>query len=172
MSFWNTSENEKITGSTEFETGGGDMEVIPAKTEVKAAIDEVKWDEYQGDRYIKARWSVVDGEYKNRKIFQKIRVFDSDSKKADKAKKMLAAIATNAGGGLLKIDGEPNDGQLQQHLLHKPMVLLLQVWTIPASETDDGVEKKGNWVSKVAPLNGAVASSGSGSSDDKDDPFA
>lgn len=171
MSFWNTSENEKITASKEFETGGGDMDVIPAKSEVKAAIDEVKWDDYQGNRYIKARWSVVDGEFKNRKIFQKIRVCDSDPKKADKAKRMLAAIATNAGGGLLNLEREPNDQDLQQHLLHKPMVLLLQVWTIPASDTDDGVEKKGNWISKVAPLSGGMSSASAGDNDE-DDPFA
>jgi hypothetical protein len=172
MSFWNTSENEKITETKEFETGGGDIEVIPAKTEVKAAIDEIKWDEYDGVRFIKARWSVVDGEYKNRKVFQKIRVNESDSKKADKAKRMLAAIATNAGGGLLKLEKEPTDGELQQHLLHKPMVLLLQVWTIPASDTDDGVEKKGNWVSKVAPVSGSVSSSGGSDKPDEEDPFA
>lgn len=151
MSFWNLNDNnDKLDTSGQFESGGGDIEPIPAKTQVKAAPDEVKMDSYEGDEYISIRWTVLAPEqYKNRKIFQKVRVFDDDSKKQDKAKKMLAAIAANAGGGLLKEDDPCNDMALQKHLLNKPMALLLQVWKI---KTDDGDEKSGNWVSAVSPV--------------------
>ena len=75
---------------------------------------------------------------------------DGDSKKADKAKRMLAAIAANAGGGLLKIEGKPTDMDLQKNLAMKPMALTLQVWEI---EKSDGSGKaSGNWVQQVAPL--------------------
>lgn len=150
MSFWNLSDtNDKLNTTGNFESGGGDIEPIPAKTQVKACIDEVKIDSYDGEEYISARWSVLaPAEYKNRKIFQKIKVFDGDSKKADKAKKMLAAIAVNAGGGLLKVQGAPTDHDLQKHLMNKPMALLLQVWEIEK----DGEKKRGNWISAVSPL--------------------
>ncbi len=150
MSFWNLSDsNEKLNTTGSFESGGGDIEPIPAKTQVKACIDEVKIDAYDGEEYISARWSILaPAEYKNRKIFQKIKVFDGDSKKADKAKKMLAAIAVNAGGGLLKVQGAPTDHDLQKHLMNKPMALLLQVWEIEK----DGEKKRGNWISAVSPL--------------------
>ncbi len=156
MSFWNLNDNsEKLDTSGNFESGGGDMEPIPAKTQVKAAIDEVKMDSYEGDEYISARWTILaPEEYKNRKIFQKIRVFDGDSKKQDKAKRMLAAIGANAGGGLLKESNPTTDSALQKNLLMKPMVLLLQVWEI---EQDDGTNRKGNWVSAVSPLKGKAA---------------
>lgn len=148
MSFWNT-EALQSTGS--FETGGGDIEPIPAKTQVKAAISEAKWDEYQGDEYINLRWSVLAPiEFKNRVIFQKVKVLDSDSKKSEKAQKMLGAIAANAGGGLLKLTTKPTDADLQKHLLNKPMALLLQVWKIMPE--DGGDEKRGNWISSVSPL--------------------
>lgn len=171
MGFWNLNDqNEKIDAkSGSFETGGGNMEPIPAGTQVKAAIDEIKWDSYEGEEFIKARWTVLDGEYKNRKIFHKIKVGEPDPKKADKAKRMLAAIATNAGGGLLKLKDRPTDGQLQQHLLHKPMAIMLQVWSI---EKDDGTEAEGNWVSAVAPLSVASAPASSAVEEDEDDPFA
>lgn len=145
MSFWNLEDtSEKIEMSGEFKSQT-DMEPIPAKTQVKAACDEAKWDTYDGDEYISLRWNILaPAEYKGRKIFQKVRVKDDDSKKADKAKKMLGAIAVNAGGGLLKIQSEPTDQDLQKHLLNKPMALLLAVW-----EIDD---KKGNWISAVSPL--------------------
>ena len=67
---------------------------------------------------------------------------------SDKAKKMLAAIATNAGGGLLK-EQNVGDMELQRHLLNKPMVILVRIWEF------DG--KKGNWIAKVSPLANATA---------------
>lgn len=153
MSFWNLSDsNEDVTKSNgTFDAGGGDMEPIPSDTQVKAACEEAKWDSYEGDEYINLKWTVLaPAEYKNRKIFQKIRVMDSDSKKSDKAKRMLSAIAMNAGGGLLKVEGKPTDMDLQKNLAMKPMALTLQVWEI---EKSDGTGKAtGNWVQQVAPL--------------------
>jgi len=151
--FWDTSDGESAATTTgEFDGGGGDIEPIPAKTQVLAAIDEVSWDssEYgDPDEYIKARWTVLwPEEYKGRKVFQKIRVESDDSKKADKAKRMLAAIDANAGGKLAKAGERPDDISLTQNLCNKPMVLMLQVYEM---ETDDGKFLKGNWVSSVSP---------------------
>jgi hypothetical protein len=146
MSFWTT---EALASTGTVETGGGDMTPIPAKTQVKSAIDEAKWDTYDDMEYISLRWTVLAPvEFKNRKIFQKIRV--NDPAKKEKALKMLGAIAINAGGGLLKTAGEPTDADLQKHLLNKPMALLLQVWKIKPD--DGGDEITGNWISSVSPL--------------------
>ena len=151
MSFWNLSDsNEKLDTTGSFESGGGDMAPIPDGTQVKAAIDESKWDSYEGVEYVSLRWNVLmPAEFKGRKIFQKVRVKDADKKKSDKAKKMLAAIAVNAGGGLLKV-AEPGDQDLQKHLMNKPMALLLKVWEI--DKTDGTGKATGNWVSAVSPL--------------------
>lgn len=151
MSFWNLSDtNEKLDTTGNFESGGGDIQPIPDGTQVKAMIDEAKWDEYEGTEYVSLRWSVLlPAEFKGRKIFQKVRVKDSDSKKSDKAKKMLAAIAVNAGGGLLKC-ADIKDQDLQKHLLNKPMALLLKVWEM--DKTDGTGKASGNWVSAVSPL--------------------
>ena len=151
--FWDTSDGESAANTTgEFDGGGGDIEPIPGKTQVLAAIDAVGWDssEYgDPDEYIKARWTVLGPEeYKGRKVFQKIRVESDDSKKADKAKRMLAAINANAGGKLAKAGERPDDISLTQNLCNKPMVLMLQLWKM---ENDDGQEMTGNWVSSVSP---------------------
>jgi hypothetical protein len=149
MSFWNLSDNTNAAAvGTTFETGGGDIEPIPNNTTVLAAPDEAKIDSYEGEQYISMRWSVLEPkEYRNRKVFQKIRVFDADAKKADKAKRMLAAIDANAGGQLIASGEMPSDALLTKCLVNKPMLLKLQIW-----EMND---KKGNWVSAVAPRNGA-----------------
>jgi len=162
--FWDTSDGESAATTTgEFDGGGGDIEPIPAKTQVLAAIDEVGWDssEYgDPDEYIKARWTVLGPEeYKGRKVFQKIRVESDDSKKADKAKRMLAAIDANAGGKLAKAGERPDDISLTQNLCNKPMVLMLQIWKM---ENDDGQEMTGNWVSSVSPRSNKKAATGSG----------
>lgn len=157
MSFWNLSDNQSAKTTTgQFETGGGQMEPIPANTTVLAAPDEAKLASYQGDEYISLRWTVLaPAEYKNRKVFQKIQVFDPDSKKADKAKRMLAAIDANAGGAMLKADQPPSDALLTKSLVNKPMHLKLQVWEV--EDANSGEKKRGNWVSAVAPRGPAQA---------------
>lgn len=149
MSFFNFNDSAPVTGN--FETGGGDMEPIPAKTQVLAAPDEAKWDAPKdgGDEFVSIRWTVLQPkEFENRKIFHKLRVNDSDPKKAEKAKRMLAAIDANAGGKLMAAGVEPTDQSLTASLVNKPMMLLLQVWEL---ETETGEVKKGNWVSAVSP---------------------
>lgn len=156
--FFKTSEGEDLAGQTgEYDTGGGDFDPIPAKTQVLAAPDEAKWDNYNGDDYISVRWVVFKPEqYRNRKIFQKIRVNERDTKKADKAKRMLAAIDKNAGSNLLKLEGAPTDSDLARALVNKLMILMLQVWTL--KDEDTGEIKKGNWISAVSPRDAAKPS--------------
>lgn len=150
MSFFNFQDSAPVTGN--FETGGGDMEPIPAKTQVLAAPDEAKWDSPkndEGESFIAIRWTVLQPkEFENRKIFHKLRVNDSDPKKAEKAKRMLAAIDANAGGKLMAAGVEPTDQSLTASLVNKPMMLLLQVWEL---KTETGEIKRGNWVSAVSP---------------------
>lgn len=142
--FWNIKFEDENLGN--FDAGGGDFDPIPAKTQVLALPCEVKWDTYEGESYISIQWNILQpSEYKNRRIFQKIKIMQTDAKKREKALKMLAAIDYNAKGGLVQSGKKPDDAMLQKALLNKPMVLLLQVWDI------DG--KKGNWISAVSPKN-------------------
>lgn len=146
MSFFNLSTGAKVAAAASAEMGGGDMEPIPDNTMVRAIITEAKWDFPQNNdpALIKLRWDVVDGDYKKRVIFQKIKVEEADPKKRDKALTMLAAIDFNAGGKLMAKDGKPSDADLMMNLTNKPMVLRVRVWDM------DG--KKGNWVQMVASM--------------------
>lgn len=146
MSFFKTSDNQQIKSDGKFESGGGSFEPIPDGTSALAIIDEGKWDSYEGDEYISLRWEIIDGEYKGRKIFHKLKVDDFDVKKKDKALRMLAAIDTNCGGNLQKLDRKPDDADFAMSLLNKPQWLKLGVWEIN--------NKRGNWVMAVAPRTG------------------
>lgn len=152
--FWELEDSgEALPTNGSFESGGGDFDPIPAKTQVLAALKEIKWDEYEGKTFINGTWIVLaPAEYKGRMVFQKLHVRDADTKKRDKAKRMTAAIDANAGGKLIAAGGEPTNENMTRFLCNKPMMLMLQVWEF---ETDDGSKKRGNWVSAVAPKGAA-----------------
>jgi hypothetical protein len=143
MSFWQTSEGKSATDTTgKFESGGG-IALIPENTTCLAMITEANIAEYQGDEYINLAWTVNKPDaYKNRKVFQKVRIFDAETKKRDKALNMLAAIDKNAGGKLSKSDSAPTNETLL-HLMQKPMLIKVMIWEIN--------DKTGNWVAAVSP---------------------
>lgn len=178
MSFFTTSTGDNLsqnqTGS--FTMGGDDFAPIPKDTRVLAICEEAKIGEYQEKRFINIKWDIAQPkEYKGRKIFQKVHVFETDPQKRDKALRMLAAIDANAGGKLAAAGVEPTDKSLSAALSAKMMVLKLGVWEL------EDKSKSGNWVQEVSKHGGAAAPApapaprGSGAFDDMDDdsiPFA
>lgn len=159
MSFWNTSEGEAIGQTEEYEAPGGSFETFPDNTDVMAYIDEIKWQEnkpeYGGGRYINYRICVTQPEtYKNRKSYFKLWVNGDNpkhkdpKKQGDTHKRLLGAMATNAGGGLFSVDGEPTDEQLAQHLSNKLMVFKLGAYEL---DGEDGKKVTGNYVKAVSP---------------------
>lgn len=143
MSFWQTSTGEPVKTTGAFESNTA-MEPIPDNTTCLAMITKTSIDDFNGDKFINLEWTVQKPDaYKNRKVFQKVRIFDADTKKRDKALQMLAAIDKNAGGKLSKIDKAPDVFALEAALLNKAMLIKVMVWAL-----DD---RKGNWVSAVSP---------------------
>ena len=133
------------TQQTTFEVGSN-LELIPKNTRVVATVEEAKNDSYNDENYINLKWRVnLPKEFANRVVFQKLKVYTAD--KQQKAREMLAAIATNAGGRLFQAmqagnEEMPSDASLQA-LCNSPMVLLLDVWELEG--------KSGNWIRSVAP---------------------
>lgn len=142
MGFWNLSDGKAVESKYEFELGGG-FEVIPDGSRVLAAVEECKDDQWEGERFFNLKWRILEGEYKNRIIFQKLKVFSSKEKQRDNAITMLAAIDANAGGKLMASGKEPTDFAIASALANRPMILLLRVW-----ESEDK-QKTGNYVAGV-----------------------
>ena len=160
-SFWELSTGDTAKSDGEYEVGGGNFDPIPEKTQCLAVIDEAKWDEKEGARFISLRWSVLAPDvYKNRKIYHKLWVADADpmakdaDKKRDKAKLMLAAIDGNAGKKLFASQDEPTDQTLTDCLCLKPMQIMIMQWAIKDAT---GTEKKGNWIGAVSSKGGSAA---------------
>lgn len=143
MSFWKLSTGSEVETKTDFELGGGGFAPIPDGTRVLSAVEECKEDEYEGEKYFSLKWRILDGEYKNRIIFQKLKVFSEKERQRDNAVTMLAAIDANAGGKLMSSGKEPTAMAIASALANRPMILLLKVW-----ESDDK-SKSGNYVAGV-----------------------
>lgn len=159
--FWGLSDGEDAleTGG-EYEMGGGNFDPIPEKTKVLASVGEVKWDtDRDGNEFLSVQWRIAKpSQYANRQIWQKLWVSDDDprakdaDKKRDKAKRMLAAIDTNAGGKLSRNAKRPTDEDLAIALQGKSVVIMLGVWEIEG--------KLGNWVMSVSPKTAEIAAEG------------
>jgi hypothetical protein len=167
MSFWNLNDGSSVENNGVYELGGGDIEPIPGNTGCIAAIEEAKWDEYNEDRFISLKWRVMKpDEFAKRVIFQKVKVFGTSRDKdpqatADKAKRMLAAVDQNAGGKLMKVQGEPSDTDLMTALVGKVMAIKVQIWERDKDDNGQVIpkdeRKRGNWVSAVSPAKGSAA---------------
>lgn len=142
MSFFNP---EALAVGKDFEAGNG-FELIPANTKALAMISNAEWrdaDQHNG-RYINLTWDIVEGEFKGRKVFHKVKLFDADKAKVLRAQKMLIAIDANCKGVIAAAGVEPTLQGLQS-LLHSPMYILINVYT-----PKDPNAKPVNWIAAVS----------------------
>lgn len=147
MSYFNLSDGTKPVTGGDFNSGNEGFAPIPKGQVVKAAVTSLKWDSFNNDpEYLSLDWVIsAPAKYKNRRIFQKIKVNEPDAEKRDKAIRMLSAIYANAGGDLSKFSGKPTEAELVADLSHKFMLLQLDVWEMNG--------KSGNHVTRVSPMN-------------------
>jgi hypothetical protein len=172
MSFWATTDGEKIVSKEKIEVDGGNMPPMPRDTQVKAAIEEAKWDTTDKDgTFISLKWTVLaPAMHKGRKVFQKLKVKAAEGKGSNnagkeqskldkdqnKALRMFAVIDTNAGGKLLASPKAPDDQALTVNLVNKTMLLKLDIWEIQTDQNGNKITNpadyaRGNWIKAVSP---------------------
>lgn len=151
MSYFKLSTGENAVTDGDFKTGNDGFALIPKGQVVKAAITSLKWDQYQDNPEVLAlEWVIAKpDQYRNRKLFQKIKLNDPDSSKRDTAVRMFSAIYANAGGDISKFTSKPTEQQMIGDLANKFMLLELGIWEL------DDKSKSGNFVSRVSPNNNA-----------------
>lgn len=151
MSYFKLSTGENVVTDGDFKNGGDGFEPIPSGQVVKAAVTSLKWDVYQDNPEVLAlEWVIAAPQkYRNRKVFQKIKLNDPSTEVRDKAIRMFSAIYKNAGSDSSKFTSKPTEQQLISDLANKFMLLQLAVW-----ESEDKT-KSGNYVSRVSPMNNA-----------------
>ena len=131
-----------------FDMGNACFANIPDGTKATAVIEAAQWETFTNQdtgveqTFIKATWSIVEGEFTARKVFQKMHVQDQDTAKAQRALQMLAAIDANAGGKIMAAGTMPDDMMLGVSITNVPMVITIAEWSIGG--------KTGNYVSAVS----------------------
>ncbi|QXO10369.1 hypothetical protein [Proteus phage vB_PmiM_ZX7] len=138
MSFF-SPEALQTTGSFD----SNSFEVIPDNTKALAVITNAEWreaNEYNA-KHISLTWDIVEGEFKGRKVFQKIKLFESDKDKVIKAQKMLIAIDANCKGAIAQAGVEPTAQGLAS-LLHSPMYIMIKEYEMNGN--------RGNWICAVS----------------------
>lgn len=91
MSFWQLSNGQKPTGE-EKDAFTSDFALIPNGTKAPGKIKKFFINDSWGTPFISIHWQLLEGEYANRIVFQKINVMDEKPEKSDKAKNMLMLI--------------------------------------------------------------------------------
>lgn len=136
MSFWKTSAGTEATGDVQENSG---FDPLPLDYYL-TMLEEVKINEYQGDRTIQLKARIVGEKYKNRVLFLKLKCFDNDDKKRDRAINLLVKLYNSVGVKLP--DSEPNDIQLSK-LTDKPLQIKVDVFNFTTSE---GKQVEGNFI--------------------------
>ena len=135
-SFWGNSTGEKAELQTK-------IPPIPDRTIVPVILEEAKNDVYNGESFIKLTVVVIDGEYRNRKLFPKLKIYDDNSEKAETHRNALMWLLKATDTPVP--EGAPEDKDLMQMCMkNKPFKCRVKVWDM------DG--KTGNWVSSYYPI--------------------
>ena len=138
--FYNESSDSGIYESESFEP-------LPDNTILVACITSSKtvYDDKESEEIIELKWLVIEGEHAKRKLYQKIRINNTDPDKAGRANKMMMAIDFNCGKHLSRLGRYPTNDEMGAALIDKPMKIVTGVW-------EQG-DKKGNWIKAVYGLN-------------------
>ena len=162
--YFTTTDGQEIAKSTTFENSGI-AKVIPNNTQLLCCVAGAVWVEEStmksGDvipRHIKIQLHIVQpGEFKDELKDHKLHVDALDNKRADKARKFLAAYDELAGSKLRSLK---NPKQIEDsRILHRALAgveLVATFGLIPGEDyvNRDGIAVKGrdnNWVMKIAP---------------------
>lgn len=143
MSFFS---QEVLSNTTTSFSNDSSFEVIPDGTKALAVITNAEWREanQHNERHVSLTWDIVEGEFKNRKVFQKVKLFDKKETTRLNAQRMIIAIDANCKGAIAQAGVEPTAQGLAS-LLHSPMYIMIKVYT-----PDNPEQKPHNWVCAVS----------------------
>lgn len=141
MSFWKSETGAVIDGSEEQAHGFVPSRIIPDGTTAAGEILKVTLEDGYGDSqdFYQVVYKLVDGDFKGSKIKQKIKCFEFEAKKKERALNMLMR--------LFKLTGsKPTHSNAPTDKDFKPMIgkilgLSIQEWYFNGNE--------GNWISAI-----------------------
>lgn len=148
--FWESSEGE-VTGNPK-DAFASMFKRVPDGTMALAEILSFTNQEHNGSKFLAIEWKLVEGEFADCKVTQKIRAFEGDSKKRHRALNMMKLIYQQM-NVKPKSGDAPNDEDLS--------VFVGKRAGIKINETEPNQDgKQYNWVSEVHPSSGFKSKTG------------
>ena len=154
MSLWKLGTGKKITGQSK-DSFLGDYSDIPDGTTCDAYIKSFMHAESKDkrgtvtDSFLEIKWKIVNGEFKNREVGQKIKIFSGKPESIDRNLNMLMLIMNMFEYPV--VDEVPSDADLM-HFNGKMAAIKIGLWEM-AIIKDDGTDGfiHGNNVREVHP---------------------
>ncbi len=153
--FWVNSNGAPITGNAD-KAFLGDFSLIPDGTSCKALIKSFKLvqkEDYKGDsdEYYEIKWRLIDGEFKDREVPQKLKVFLGKSEAIDRNKEMMMLIM-NMFNYQMNHDGILVDDDLR-FFVNKIASVVIGSWVFPTVDKQTGKQMilEGNNIKEVHP---------------------
>lgn len=143
MSFWKLSTGQSPSGSEEASFTGS-FKIIPDGTTARATIKDFILEENGDSALYKVIYKIIEGEFSNREVVQKIKCFDAKQTIADRALNMLKRIHDLSNIKPAHANAPANEDLV----LFKGKVLGIKIneWSMIK---DDGSISEGNYVSEI-----------------------
>jgi hypothetical protein len=138
MSFWKSKTGGVIDGSVEH-SHAVFFPIIPDGTTATASIKQVELKNFNGESFYQVTYKLIDGDFKGREVRQKIKCFNPDDKKRDRAVNMLMRLFNICGLTPTHLEAPKPDDFIP--MAGKIVGIKIQEWA------DDG--KEGNYVSEI-----------------------
>jgi len=151
--------SDNFWGNTQVQQSGvqtsAEIEPIPEGSIVTVVLEESTNDEYQGNKTAKMTMVVIDGEYKKRKIFSKLKINDKNDSTSLLAKEALMWLFKTTDTPLPQ--GIPTNEELMGMCMkQKPFKVKLGLWCMDKDPTTGEKlplpHKKGNYVNFWLPM--------------------
>ena len=160
MSFWELPSGKKITGSAEdaflpsFSTiPDGTMAIATIKSFEVVNKEATQYQDEQ--KFIEIKFKLVDGDFKNREVSQKIKVFQGKPEQVERNLNMLKLVMDLCGYKPTH-NNEPTTEELST-MCGKVLGIKIREWSMPKH---DGGFMEGNHVSEVWSSVGFVCETG------------
>lgn len=151
--FWLNSSGAPITGNAN-KAFLGDFSIIPDGTSCKALIKSFKLVSKDNlnaapDEYYEITWRLIDGDYKDRQVSQKLKVFLGKSEAIDRNKEMMMLVM-NMFHYQMQHDGMLTDDDLK-FFINKIASVVIGEWNFPTVDKKTGKDMmlEGNNVREV-----------------------
>lgn len=149
MSFYTLSDGTKPSGSAE-DANIMVARTIPNDTKAVAKVTSAKLKDFDGSKFYEVEWELTSTNYKGVTVKQKIKCFDEDEKKVDRAKQMLVRLFKVL--NFKPIHSEAPTDQDLFELKGRSAGIKVQQWFYNG--------KEGNWVSSLYESDGFESEEG------------